>query len=117
MVSWLVCSCKNTRIENTRIEIVCAIQKEIFFLNQKGTGTGRPPRSPAKPREGDGRRLGGGAERLSCGDVAAALLRGCAVARRTAEGAGAEALRCAPVAGGGGRIGTRGFRLLRFLVS
>jgi hypothetical protein len=68
MVSWLVCSCKNTRIENTRIEIVCAIQKEIFFLNQKGTGTGRPPRSPAKPREGDGRRLGGGAERLSCGD-------------------------------------------------
>ena len=50
-------------------------------------------------------------------DVAAALLRGYAAARRTAEGAGTEAFQRAAVAGGGGRIGTGVFRLLRFLES
>jgi hypothetical protein len=83
-----------------------------------------------KPREGEARRLGGSAERprrsdeaavgepaLLLVDGAAALLRGCAAARRTAEGTGAEVFRRAAVAGGRGRIGTAFFHLLRFLES
>jgi hypothetical protein len=105
------------------------ISLPLLFLSTSIDSTAEAAAS-AKPREGDGRRLGGAAERprhgdevavgepaLLLADGAAALLRGCAAARRTAEGAGVEAFRHASVAGGRGRIGTGVFQLLRFLES